>query len=102
MSLLDNSTPIASKWNNREFSTDIYHYRKTLYLHNKSKKLFFFEHGGAAMAVSSEPHWVSREEAIDWIVKFTRDSITGYGYTREQAEIMVDGGDAGRGYRDNS
>ncbi len=56
-------------------------------------------HSGAA--IQSEPtHYLSRDEAISWVAKDARDPITGYGYTREQAEQMVDGIKAGKGYRE--
>lgn len=56
-------------------------------------------HSGAA--IQSEPaHYLSRTEAIAWVATDARDPVTGYGYTREQAELMVDGVDAGKGYRE--
>lgn len=56
--------------------------------------------GGAAMRDDERPSFLSRAEAVEWIATEAHDS-TGYGYTRAQAEKMVDGIDAGRGWRDD-
>jgi hypothetical protein len=54
---------------------------------------------GAALA-RQKADWLTREEAVDWVATEATDDLTGYGYTREQAERIVDGENLrGQGWR---
>lgn len=96
---LDSSQIIASRDHNKEQMGSLHWLRTELYK-TKDGRWFTVETGGAAMQKDRRPLWLDRAEAIDFIFEHARDGITGYGYAREQAEIMVDGGDAGKGYRE--
>ncbi len=94
-------TTVATKSNhNTEHSNGLYAYSKTLY-RQQNGRLFFKATGGAAMAVDASRRYIDKDAAVDWIASEATDPITGYGYTREQANLMVDGKDAGPGHRDN-
>lgn len=95
------SESVAFKSNyNQVGSNDLYAFCRKLYRRTDDGRLYFCEFGGAAISVDTTHHYVDRAEAVDWVATEASDPITGYGYTRAQAEIMVDGGDAGKGYRE--
>lgn len=102
--LIDRSVLIAGKSNGNEVGVgDFYYHSTDLYRHKPTGKFFTIEHGGACVYTSPYPMWMTREEAVWWIETYAKDPITGYGFTREQAEVMVDGDgrqEAGRGYRE--
>jgi hypothetical protein len=90
---------LATNSNHNEVgSNSLYAWRYDLILAANGKHALTY-HCGVAMQCKS-PRSLTRKQAVDWIATEAIDPITGYGYTREQAEIMVDGADAGRGYRD--
>lgn len=94
------STTIASKSNhNTEHANSLYAFKKSLCRTGDGRR-FFSERGGAAMAVDLRREYVDRREAVEFVATEATDPITGWGYTREQAEQMVDGHDAGKGYRE--
>ena len=97
--LIDNSQSIAATPISNGDADSVYMHYTSLYRH-KSGKWYTIESGGGAVRVDRQPHWMDRAEAVNWIATEARDPVTGYGYSREQAEIMVDGGDADKGYRD--
>ena len=67
-------------------------------LYSSGVKLFVVTHAAFASGFD-QPRWMDRESAIDWIATNAEDPVTGYGYAREQAERILYGEDAGRGYR---
>lgn len=93
-----NSTEIAGVSDGGDITDGLFWHTTTLHLH-KEGKWYLREHGGPAMDVEDNPEWLTRDEAVKWIATTATDSITGYGFSEEQAEVMVDGGDAGKGYR---
>lgn len=95
--LIENSEEIAG-WSNKYEMGSFFWRECNLYLH-KSGKWFTREYGGSEVHVDTNPKWLTREEAIAFIAVDAIDPTTGFGYTDEQAEIMVDGKDAGKGYR---
>lgn len=97
MTLIDNSDYLAC-WSNGYPRGDIYDLSIELYRH-RSGKWFVRHFGGAAMS-RGQLRWIDRAEAVSFIANYCSDPVSGYGFTTEQAEIMVDGGDAGRGQRD--
>ena len=82
-----------------EFVTDLHTHWLTLY-RSKNGEYFVAQEGGAGVGHHVD-EWLTRDQAIDWIASIAEDSITGYGYSHKQAEIMIDGDDAGPGYREN-
>ena len=98
-SIVDNSKVIAS-WSNCHDSGSIHWHKSQVMYYPKSRKWFAIEYGGPAMHVDHTPDWLSRVEAVELIATKALDPITGYGYTIDQAEVMVYGSDAGPGYRD--
>lgn len=90
---------IATRSNhNTEHATSLYARRETL-CRTADGRYFVRTSGGPAMAQIGDRR-LTRAEAVEWIAAEARDAVTGYGYTREQAEQMADGIDAGKGYRD--
>jgi hypothetical protein len=83
---------------NTEGSSSLFAWMDRLVL-AKSGKLRMEHVRGAALARRSD-EWMTREEAVEWVATVATDDVTGYGYTHEQAELMVDGLSAGRGYRE--
>lgn len=96
--VISSATTIAStNIRGAEFTTDIYASWQVLYRTKRGKYIVATE-GGAAIGWGMSRN-ITRDEAVTWIATEAQDPVTGYGYTAEQAEIMVDGGDAGKGYR---
>ena len=93
-----NSTPIAAVSDGGDITDGLFWHTTELYRH-KGGKWYLREFGGDAMSVDNNPAWITRDEAVEWVATKVTDNITGYGFTREQAELMVDGQDAGKGYR---
>ena len=94
--LVYHSTMIACRSNaNAVGATDLHMHRRTLYRHANGKYYLL----DTAIACDYTPRWITKDEAVDWIVSEARCAISGYGYTREQAALMVNGIDAGRGQR---
>lgn len=95
--LIERSVVIASRSNGSDGLT---RHATTLYRHPDGR-WYLSETGGQLMSRHYDPQYCTdRAEAVEWVASNARDPITGYGYTREQAELMVDGVDAGKGYRD--
>lgn len=67
--------------------------------HKKTGKLYRRNWGGAAMKINDNLHSISPEEAVDWIATNATDSVTGYGYAREQVFKIIAGIDPGPGYQ---
>lgn len=65
------------------------HTRITELRRHRDGKYYTIQCGGGGVHVDRQPRWMTREQAIEWIVEYA-ESNTGYGYTRDQAEIMVD------------
>ena len=50
---------------------------------------YFLRDGAAFGLCADNLKWLSRAEAIDWIASEAQDAITGYGYSVEEAVVMV-------------
>jgi len=77
-------------------TTDLGYACESLYRHQDGHH-FFRRFAGAALDLDCLPRWVDRAEAVRWTIEQARDPVTGYGYSSDQAEILVDGGEAGEG-----
>lgn len=97
--LIENSEPIATYSTNGEPQGSLHWHHIDIYRH-AGGKYFSLETGGPAMRKDRNPRWLTRDEVIAEIATHVADPVTGYRYSREQANIIVDGGDPGRGYED--
>ena len=88
-----NSTEIASAGN----GCNGIHGKTISLCRHKDGRHYLREYGGGAMDIDTHPQWISRDEAVRFVAEACTDCVTGYGYTTEQAEQMVDGIDAGKG-----
>lgn len=97
-SLTKNATVIAStNIAGGEFVTNIGAHWLTLYRSKNGRYFIAQEYGPGANNYGEE--YLTDEQAVNWISTVAEDPVTGYGYTPEQAEKMIEGDDAGRGYR---
>lgn len=85
--LTDNSVLIASI-GSTEAKDGLYWHRVNIYRH-KSGKFFRTESGGAGSYDVREPMWLTRAEAA-YELRHETDPITGYHYSDEQIEKMLD------------
>jgi hypothetical protein len=97
--LVQRSRQVASEaMRGGTYTSDLYWSALTLY-QTANGKYYLFLHGGAGVSGGFD-RWIdSRDEAAAWIAAHAADAVTGWGYTREQAETILDGGDPGRGLR---